>query len=54
MVLWRVPDPDGGDGAHQFVDLQRDATVADIARGGGCRDANGRAHQAVHDDRHCA
>jgi sarcosine oxidase, subunit alpha len=32
MVLWRVPDPDGGDGAHQFVDLQRDATVADIAR----------------------
>jgi len=31
MVLWRVPDPDG-DGSTQFVDLQRDATVADIAR----------------------
>ncbi|QYN37011.1 (2Fe-2S)-binding protein [Pseudonocardia sp. DSM 110487] len=28
-VLWRVPD---GDPATQFVDLQRDATVADIAR----------------------
>ncbi|MDF3050171.1 MAG: soxA [Pseudonocardia sp.] len=31
LVLWRVPDPDG-DGTAQFVDLQRDATVADIAR----------------------
>ncbi|MGK5682251.1 2Fe-2S iron-sulfur cluster-binding protein [Actinoplanes sp. URMC 104] len=31
LVLWRVPDPDG-DGTTQFVDLQRDATVADIAR----------------------
>jgi sarcosine oxidase, subunit alpha len=30
LVLWRVPD--GGDGTTQFVDLQRDATVADIAR----------------------
>jgi sarcosine oxidase, subunit alpha len=29
MVLWRVPE---GDPATQFVDLQRDATVADIAR----------------------
>jgi sarcosine oxidase subunit alpha len=28
-VLWRVPE---GDPATQFVDLQRDATVADIAR----------------------
>ncbi|MFC4947882.1 2Fe-2S iron-sulfur cluster-binding protein [Pseudonocardia sp. GCM10023141] len=27
-TLWRVP----GDGAHQFVDIQRDATVADIRR----------------------
>jgi sarcosine oxidase subunit alpha len=29
-VLWRVADPAGA--ARQFVDLQRDATVADIAR----------------------
>ncbi|HYH31325.1 MAG TPA: 2Fe-2S iron-sulfur cluster-binding protein [Pseudonocardia sp.] len=29
LVLWRVPE---GDTATQFVDLQRDATVADIAR----------------------
>jgi sarcosine oxidase subunit alpha len=29
LVLWRVPE---GDPATQFVDLQRDATVADIAR----------------------
>jgi sarcosine oxidase subunit alpha len=29
LVLWRVP---GGDTATQFVDVQRDATVADIAR----------------------
>lgn len=28
LVLWTVP----GDAAHQFVDLQRDATVADIRR----------------------
>jgi sarcosine oxidase subunit alpha len=32
LVLWRVPDPDGGDGSTQFVDLQRDATVSVIAR----------------------
>jgi sarcosine oxidase subunit alpha len=32
LVLWRVPDTSGADGATQFVDLQRDATVADIAR----------------------
>jgi sarcosine oxidase subunit alpha len=32
LVLWRVPDASGQDGAAQFVDLQRDATVADIAR----------------------
>ncbi len=36
LVLWRVPDPDGGTdnggGRTQFVDVQRDATVADIAR----------------------
>jgi sarcosine oxidase subunit alpha len=31
-VLWRVPDPNDPDGATQFVDLQRDATVADIRR----------------------
>jgi sarcosine oxidase subunit alpha len=30
LVLWRVPDPAGE--ASQFVDLQRDATVADLAR----------------------
>ncbi|MFB9376882.1 2Fe-2S iron-sulfur cluster-binding protein [Kineococcus gynurae] len=30
-VLWKVPDPDGT-GKRQFVDVQRDATVADIAR----------------------
>ncbi|TQM43819.1 2Fe-2S iron-sulfur cluster-binding protein [Pseudonocardia cypriaca] len=29
LVLWRVPD---GDTSTQFVDVQRDATVADIAR----------------------
>lgn len=29
-VLWQVPDADGRD--RQFVDLQRDATVADLAR----------------------
>ena len=32
LVLWRVPDASGAGGATQFVDLQRDATVADIAR----------------------
>jgi sarcosine oxidase subunit alpha len=32
LVLWRVPDKSGKGGATQFVDLQRDATVADIAR----------------------
>ena len=31
LVLWRVPDP-AGRRDTQFVDLQRDATVADIAR----------------------
>ncbi|MFW3170927.1 2Fe-2S iron-sulfur cluster-binding protein [Geodermatophilus sp. CPCC 206100] len=32
LVLWRVPDTTGAEGRTQFVDLQRDATVADIAR----------------------
>src|SRR4051812_3464892 len=32
LVLWRVPDTSGEEGNTQFVDLQRDATVADIAR----------------------
>jgi sarcosine oxidase subunit alpha len=32
LVLWRVPDTSGADGNTSFVDLQRDATVADIAR----------------------
>ncbi|WP_369135610.1 2Fe-2S iron-sulfur cluster-binding protein [Modestobacter sp. I12A-02662] len=32
LVLWRVPDTSGAGGSTQFVDLQRDATVADIAR----------------------
>ncbi len=32
LVLWRVPDTSGAEGNTQFVDLQRDATVADIAR----------------------
>src|SRR6185312_9031172 len=31
-VLWRVPDTGATDRSTQFVDLQRDATVADIAR----------------------
>ena len=31
-MLWRVPDTSGAGGTTQFVDLQRDATVADIAR----------------------
>ena len=30
--MWQVPDIDGAARARQFVDLQRDATVADIAR----------------------
>ncbi|HEY5853258.1 MAG TPA: 2Fe-2S iron-sulfur cluster-binding protein, partial [Aldersonia sp.] len=30
LVLWQVPDPTGAD--RQFVDVQRDATVADLAR----------------------
>ncbi|MDT5179303.1 MAG: sarcosine oxidase, subunit alpha [Mycobacterium sp.] len=30
MVMWRVPDPTGT--SSQFVDLQRDATVADLER----------------------
>ncbi|HEY6575252.1 MAG TPA: 2Fe-2S iron-sulfur cluster-binding protein [Mycobacterium sp.] len=30
VVLWYVPDPDGA--TRQFVDVQRDATVADLAR----------------------
>jgi sarcosine oxidase subunit alpha len=38
-VLWLVPDPDDPDGATQFVDVQRDATAADIrhALGAGMR-----------------
>jgi sarcosine oxidase, subunit alpha len=32
LVLWRVPDTSGAEGSTQFVDLQRDATVADISR----------------------
>jgi sarcosine oxidase, subunit alpha len=32
LVLWRVPDTSCAAGATQFVDLQRDATVADITR----------------------
>ncbi|PJJ05580.1 sarcosine oxidase subunit alpha [Streptomyces sp. 2333.5] len=36
QVLWRVPSPqDGPDGSHQFVDLQRDALVADVLRATG-------------------
>src|SRR5215831_8719444 len=31
LVLWRVPDTSGAEGSTQFVDLQRDATVADTA-----------------------
>ncbi|MEU6372650.1 2Fe-2S iron-sulfur cluster-binding protein [Streptomyces sp. NPDC046909] len=35
-VLWRVPSPqDAEDGSVQFVDLQRDATVADVLRATG-------------------
>jgi sarcosine oxidase, subunit alpha len=32
VVLWHVPDTSGNDGRTQFVDVQRDATVADIAQ----------------------
>ncbi|WP_283398108.1 2Fe-2S iron-sulfur cluster-binding protein [Modestobacter marinus] len=32
LVLWRVPDTSGAGGTTSFVDLQRDATVADIER----------------------
>src|SRR5918912_720979 len=32
LVLWRVPDTSGAEDSTSFVDLQRDATVADIAR----------------------
>ena len=32
LVLWRVPGAPAADAATEFVDLQRDATVADIAR----------------------
>src|ERR687898_517276 len=32
LVLWRVPDTSGAQARTQFVDLQRDATVADIVR----------------------
>src|SRR3954451_23442055 len=32
LVLWRVPDTSRAQARTQFVDLQRDATVADIAR----------------------
>jgi sarcosine oxidase subunit alpha len=32
LVLWRVPDTSGAQARTSFVDLQRDATVADIAR----------------------
>ena len=36
LTLWSVPDPSEDDpGARQFVDLQRDATVADILRATG-------------------
>ncbi len=31
-MLWRVPGAPAADAATEFVDLQRDATVADIAR----------------------
>ncbi len=35
MVLWSVPEPDPGAPCTRFVDLQRDATVADILRATG-------------------
>ena len=35
MVLWSVPEPDPGVPCTRFVDLQRDATVADVLRATG-------------------
>lgn len=35
LTLWHVPDTSGQDGRTSFVDLQRDATVADLARATG-------------------
>ncbi|HKG51106.1 MAG TPA: sarcosine oxidase subunit alpha family protein [Actinomycetales bacterium] len=35
MVLWSVPEPDPGAPCTSFVDLQRDATVADVLRATG-------------------
>jgi sarcosine oxidase subunit alpha len=35
MTLWRVPDSSAAEGRTSFVDLQRDATVADLARAAG-------------------
>jgi len=35
MVLWSVPEPDQGVPCTRFVDLQRDATVADVLRATG-------------------
>jgi sarcosine oxidase subunit alpha len=32
LVMWRVPDVGGDTRSSEFVDMQRDATVADIAR----------------------
>ena len=54
LVLWRVPDTSGAAGRTQFVDLQRDVTVADIARAVGAGTALGRARQALHHHRHGA
>ena len=51
-VLWSVPEPDQGAACTRFVDLQRDATVADVLRATGAGHALGRARQALHDDRH--
>ena len=53
LTLWSVPDPaERRPGSTQFVDLQRDATVADLLRATGAGPALGRARQALHDDRH--
>ena len=35
LTMWAVPDPVDGRGSLQFVDLQRDATVADVLRATG-------------------
>ncbi|CCH88316.1 sarcosine oxidase, alpha subunit [Modestobacter italicus] len=35
LTLWRVPDGSAAAGTTSFVDLQRDATVADLARAAG-------------------